>query len=198
MGTFFTVLGIAFALFILKFIYDNFLTDKADKAWQKLKEQDPQAARMIEQNQGLNLKTNYRIREDGLYLWTFQGNGLNGYIAGISIGLVFQKGRVGKFEAEFVVALSKEEVQQALQSTATGYLQEVSPDTADYEVDGKQLFIRFYPDSQKPNTYLELIGEITAKGLRLDLTQHFINYVKADLDSQVLFKGAEFIFLPAY
>ncbi|RAJ90077.1 hypothetical protein LX87_05506 [Larkinella arboricola] len=198
MGTFFAVLGIAFALFILKFIYDNFLTDNAEKAWQKLKERDPQVAQMIEQNQGLNLKTNYRIREDGLYLWTFQGNGPNGYIAGISMGLVFQNGRVGKFEAEFVVALSKEEVRQVIQSTTTGYLQEVSPDTADYDVDGKGLFIRFYPDPQKPNTYLELVGEITAKGLRLDLTQHFINYLKADLDSQVLFKGAEFIFLPAY
>lgn len=198
MGTLFGVLGIALALFFFKFVYDNVLTDNAEKAWQKLKEQDPQAARMIEQNQGLNLKTSYRIREDGLYLWTFQGNGPNGYIAGMSMGLLFEKGKVCKFEAEFVVTLNQGEVRQVLESNSGTYLDVVSPDVTDYKIDGRQITFRFYPDPEKSINYLELSGEITSRGLRLDLTQHFVNYLKSDLDSQVLFKGAEFIFLPAY
>lgn len=198
MGTFFGVLGIAFALFFLKFIYDNFLSNNADKGWQKLKEQDPEAARMIEQNQGLNLRTNYGIREDGLYLWTFQGNGPNGYIAGISMGLLFRNTRVYKFEADYVLSITKDDVRQVLESLTNEYFEEVSSDTTTCEIDGKQINFRFYPDPQKTSTYLELAGEITTKGLRLDLTQHFINYQKADFDQQLLFQGAEFVFLPAY
>ncbi|GAB3903280.1 hypothetical protein GCM10028803_31440 [Larkinella knui] len=197
MGTLLTVLGIAFALFILKFVYDNFLTDNAEKDWQKLKQQDPEAARMIVQNQGLNLRTNYLIREDGLYLWTYQGNGPNGYISGISMGLMFEAGKVCKFEADFVVTLTKGEVRQVLESNSGDYLKEVSPDVTDYTLDGKQISFRFYPDPQKTNTYMELAGEITSNGLRLTITQHFINYVIADFDSQILFTGAKFVFLPA-
>ena len=194
MGTFFAVLGIAFALFIFKFVYDNFLTDNAEKEWQKLKQRDPEAARMIEQNQGLNLRTNYRIREDGLYLWTFQGNGPNGYIAGISMGLIFRKNMAYKFEVDFVVSLSTQEIKELLDNATVFNAQEPSADVAPYHLDGKQLHLEFYPDPEKTSTYFKLTGEVTSKGLRLDITQHFINYIKADLDQQLVFKGAEFIF----
>lgn len=191
-------MGIAFALFILKFIYDNFLTDNAQKAWQKLKEQDPEAARMIEQNKGLNLKTNYRIREDGLYLWTFQGNGPNGYIAGISMGLIFREGWAYKFEVDFLASLNRQEIKELLDNATVFNANEPSADVSPFRVDGKRLHLHFYPDPEKTSTYLEMKGEVTTSGLRLDLTQHFINYVKSDRDSEVLFKGAEFVFLPAY
>ncbi|RRB06844.1 hypothetical protein [Larkinella rosea] len=197
MSTLFTVLGIAFGLFLLKFIYDNFLTDNSEQAWQKLKERDPEAARMIEQNQGLNLKTSYRIREDGLYLWAYQGNGPNGYISGITIGLIFKKGWAYKFEVDFVASLSREDIQELLENATVFDAHGPSPDVSPFQLDGKQLHLHFYPDPEKTSNYLEAKGELTINGLRLDLTQHFINYVKADFDSQTLFTGAEFVFLPA-
>lgn len=53
----FTFLGIVATIIAIKFIYDNFITNNANKNWEKYKSECPEEAARVERNTGLNINT---------------------------------------------------------------------------------------------------------------------------------------------
>jgi hypothetical protein len=53
----FTFIGIIATIIFLKFIYDTFLTNNANKNWNEYKSENPEKAARIERNTGLNFNT---------------------------------------------------------------------------------------------------------------------------------------------
>lgn len=63
METLLIILGLFVAFFVLKFIYDSYLTNNTNEKWSEYRRVNPEEAARIENNKGLNLNTKQRTNE---------------------------------------------------------------------------------------------------------------------------------------
>ena len=73
MTTILTFIGLIALLFLGKFIYDTYLTNNTERDWQEYKRANPHEATVLESNEGLNFKTDYKVRKDGIYVHRHAG-----------------------------------------------------------------------------------------------------------------------------
>lgn len=84
-----TVIGVIALLFVGKFVYDTFLTDNTERDWNEYQRTNPHKATVLENNEGLNLKTDYSVRKDGVYVLNYKGTSQYGQRFELTLGFIF-------------------------------------------------------------------------------------------------------------
>ena len=193
MGTFFSILGVIAFFIIMKFIYDSYLSDNTEKNWQNYEKNNPEKAKIIEQNEGLDFNTNHKIHKNGIYVSHLKGVNADGNHYSLCLFLLFTNDNyVYKLEDEGEPEIDRSKISDAI----IGIKQ--SPDAielrAEYNYhEGNLNFQHFDDDSRKRGT--EYKGIVTRNGMTLDLIKHGFDYDLGKFNSKIIMKNIKFDFI---
>jgi hypothetical protein len=165
----------AFALIVfIKFIYDTFLTTNTSRNWAKYQSAFPHEAAVIENNNGLNFKTDFKPKTNGYYTCNLSGRSPEGFPFQLTEMFIFNDlGYVVRFEMEGEpVALNREQGVVLLRELQG--ISEASEECAKFKWNDGKISIRFDEGSLYGE---EFVGSVLQNGLLLTRLLHNYNEI---------------------
>jgi hypothetical protein len=176
------ILGIIVILVIGKFIYDTFLTNNTENNWNAYKRQNPHQASVLEQNKGLNIRSD-NIRTDGYYVSRHIGQDPYGQNIEVTIIVIFNELGFAHYEdMEGHPEITNENVRPVLEELRHMNEDGLSRSFGKFKMDksGAIDIIMYDPDHRankdnlEPKNYQRLQGKVMSNGLILDIkSKHF-------------------------
>jgi hypothetical protein len=193
MTTFLTFLGIVALFVICKFIYDTFLTNNTEKNWQEYKSSNPHEAQVLERNEGLNFKTDYKVRTDGVYMCKHEGISQYGEPFKFTIVLIFNnKNRVIKAETEGIYEIEKSQIREMINEIKD--LTELDADCTEFFCDKGKITMKFMNSSTHG---VEFSGSVLKNSIILTRTVHYFDHTLERQNTEVTLKNMNFELIKA-
>jgi len=191
MTTFLTFIGLI-ALFIVgKFIYDTYLTNNTERDWQEYKRANPHEANVLESNEGLNFKTDYKVRKDGIYVHRHAGVSQYGQAFKITMFLIFNnKNRVFKSDIEGFPEIDKSGTRELLQELSEQT--ELNSNCTEYFCEKGQITMKFMNSSTHGEEYS---GSIIKDGLILTRKVHYWDEMQKGPNTRLSLQDMKFEFI---
>jgi hypothetical protein len=191
MTTFLTFIGVIALFLIAKFIYDTYLTNNTEKSWHDYKLNNPHEAQVLENNKGLNFKTNYSVRKDGFYSLRMEGINQYGNPYKFTVFLIFNmNGFVSKFEFDGFPEVTKEAMLGVLAEVEN--YNENNKESAKIDLHDGKISFKFNSPSSNHEEY---VGSVIKDGLILDRVLHYFDQNLGRMNTKTSLKDLKFIFI---
>lgn len=190
MSTFLSIIGLVALILFFKFIYDSYLTNNTNDAWEKCTKEFPHETIVIENNNGLNFKTDYPIRIDGIYTGPYKLL-KDGKTFDLNLLIVFNISKMAYVTVYEGEIMTQSDVKEVLDSVER--ITESNVECERYKYDKGKFLVEFNSSGK----VVEYSGSILKDGLLLSRKVSYIDYEENEFKEVTSYENVKLNFIKA-